>query len=47
MGIEVIENPMFSPKDGFAFVPDKTTIVDGGEKKAALCIDRNLSLIHI
>jgi len=42
MGIEVIENPMFSPKDGFAFVPDKTTIVDGGEKKAALCIDRNM-----
>jgi len=40
MGVEVLENPMFSPANGFAFVPDKTTIVDGGEKKVGLCIDR-------
>jgi len=42
MGVEVLENPMFSPKDGFAFVPDKTTIVNGGEKKVILCIDRDV-----
>jgi hypothetical protein len=39
MGVEVLENPIFSPANGFAFVPDKTTIVDGGEKKVDLCID--------
>ena len=42
MGIEVIENPMFSPKNGFAFVPDKTTIIDGGKKKVDLCIDKGM-----
>lgn len=42
MGIEVLENPMFSPENGFAFVPDKTTIVDGGKKKVNLCIDKGL-----
>jgi hypothetical protein len=42
MGVEVLENPIFSPANGFAFVPDKTTIVDGGEKKVDLCIDRML-----
>ncbi len=40
MGVEVLENPIFSPTNGFAFVPDKTTIVDGGEKQVDLCIDR-------
>jgi hypothetical protein len=40
MGVEVLENPIFSPTNGFAFVPDKTAIVDGGEKKVDLCIDR-------
>jgi len=40
MGVEVQENPIFSPANGFAFVPDKTTIIDGGEKKVDLCIDR-------
>jgi hypothetical protein len=42
MGIEVLENPIFSPQNGFAFVPDKTSIVDGGEKKIQLCIDKNI-----
>jgi hypothetical protein len=40
MGVEVLENPIFSPANGFAFVPEKTTVVDGGEKKVDLCIDR-------
>jgi hypothetical protein len=40
IGVEVLENPIFSPADGFAFVPDKTTIVDGGKKKVDLCIDK-------
>ena len=39
MGVEVVENPIFSPENGFAFIPNKTTIVDGGEKKVQLCID--------
>jgi hypothetical protein len=42
IGVEVQENPMFSPANGFAFVPDKTTIVDGGEKKVELCIDKGI-----
>jgi hypothetical protein len=42
MGVEVLENPIFSPANGFAFVPEKTTIIDGGEKKVDLCIDRML-----
>jgi len=42
MGVEILENPIFSPADGFAFVPDKTTIVDGGEKKVELCIDKSI-----
>jgi hypothetical protein len=42
MGVEVLENPIFSPVNGFAFVPDKTTIIDGGEKGVNLCIDREL-----
>lgn len=41
MGVEVLENPIFSPADGFAFVPDKTSIVDGGTKKVELCIKKN------
>lgn len=40
MGVEVLENPIFTPAYGFAFVPEKTTVVDGGEKKVDLCIDR-------
>ncbi len=40
IGVEVLANPMFSPDNGFAFVPNKTTIVDGGEKKVDLCIDK-------
>ena len=42
MGVEVLENPIFNPSNDFAFVPNKTTIVDGGEKKADLCINRLL-----
>lgn len=42
IGVKVLENPMFSPQNGFAFVPGKTTIVDGGEKKVHLCIDKNV-----
>ncbi len=42
IGVEVLENPIFSPKDGFAFVPDKTTIVDGGEKKVDLYMDKKI-----
>jgi len=41
IGVEVLANPMFSPDNGFAFVPSKTTIVDGGTKKVDLCIDKN------
>jgi len=33
VGVKVSENPIFSPQNGFAFVPDRTKIVDGGEKK--------------
>jgi len=40
IGVEVLANPMFSPDNGFAFVPNKTTIVDGGAKKVDLCIDK-------
>ena len=39
IGVEVSANPMFSPDNGFAFIPSKTTIVDGGAKKVDLCID--------
>jgi len=42
MGVEVLENPIFSPENGFAFVPSKTTIVDGGEKNVDLCIDKSI-----
>jgi len=42
MGVEVLENPIFSPANGFAFVPDKTTMVDGGEKKVDLLIERGV-----
>jgi len=42
MGVEVLDNPIFSPANGFAFVPDKTTIVDGGKKKVDLSIDKGL-----
>jgi len=42
MGVEVLENPIFSPADGFAFVPDKTSIVDGGMKKVELCIAKSI-----
>jgi len=37
-GVEVLENPMFYPKNGFAFVPEKTTIIDSGKKKVNLII---------
>jgi hypothetical protein len=40
MGVEVLENPIFLPANGFAFVPEKTTIVDGGKKQVDLCIDK-------
>lgn len=42
MGVEVLENPIFSPTNAFAFVPDKTTIVDDGQKKVDLCMDRGI-----
>jgi phage pi2 protein 07 len=42
IGVDVLENPMFSPRNGFAFIPDKTTIVDGGKKKVDLIMDKNL-----
>ncbi|MBU3906909.1 MAG: ATP-binding protein, partial [Nanoarchaeota archaeon] len=42
LGVEVLENPIFSPSNGFAFVPEKTNIIDGGEKKVQLCIDKNV-----
>ena len=41
-GVEILENPIFSPANGFAFVPDKTTVVDGGEKKVRLCIEKSI-----
>jgi len=41
IGVEVLANPIFSPDNGFAFVPSKTTIVDSGAKKVDLCIDKN------
>jgi len=46
MGVEVLENPIFSPTDGFAFVPDKTTIIDGGTKKVELCIEKGIIKKH-
>lgn len=39
VGIESIENPIFNPEDGFEFIPNKTTIVDNGEKDVDLIID--------
>lgn len=42
MGVEILENPIFSPTNGFAFVPDETTVVDGGEKKVELCADKSI-----
>jgi hypothetical protein len=42
IGVEVLKNAMFFPQEGFAFVPDKTTIIDNGEKKVELCIDRTV-----
>ncbi|MGC9203037.1 MAG: hypothetical protein ACP5HX_10265 [Thermoproteota archaeon] len=42
LGVEVLENPIFSPKDGFAFVPNETTIVDAGKKKVWLCIVKGI-----
>jgi len=41
IGVEVSANPIFSPDNGFAFVPNTTTIVDGGTKKIDLCIDKS------
>lgn len=38
VGVEVLENPMFNPKNGFAFVPEETTIVDSSKKKVNLII---------
>jgi hypothetical protein len=40
IGVEVLANPIFSPENGFSFVPSKTTIVDGGAKKVDLCVDK-------
>lgn len=37
-GVKVHKNPMLYPKDGFAFVPDETKIVDGSKKNANLMI---------
>ena len=42
IGVEVLKNPIFSPPDGFAFVPDKTSIMDDGEKNVELCIDKTV-----
>ncbi|MEM3523404.1 MAG: ATP-binding protein [Thermoproteota archaeon] len=42
IGVNVLENPMFSPQNGFAFVPDKTTIVDSGKKEVQLCISKSV-----
>jgi hypothetical protein len=42
MGVNVQENPIFSPQNGFAFVPDRTTIVDSGRKEVQLCIDKSI-----
>lgn len=46
MGVEVLVNPIFSPENGFAFVPDATSIVDGGKKKVELCIEKDLIKQH-
>jgi len=40
VGVKVSENPIFSPQNGFAFVPDRTKIVDGGEKKVYLYVNK-------
>jgi len=42
IGVEVLVNPIFSPENGFAFVPNRTTIVDGGAKKVVLCVDKDV-----
>lgn len=44
ININVIENPLLNPKNGFAFIPDEMTIPDGKRKNANLVID--LSLIE-
>lgn len=44
MIVNVTENPLLNPKNGFAFIPDKITIPDGKRKKANLIID--LALIE-
>lgn len=42
IGVEVIENPIFNPENGFAFIPDKTSIIDGGEKSVLLSVDKKV-----
>lgn len=42
MKVNVIENPLLNPKDGFAFIPDSITIPDGKRKKTDLIIDLSL-----
>lgn len=39
MNVNVTENPVLNPKDGFAFIPDNLTIADGKRKKTDLIID--------
>ena len=44
LGVDVLENPMFSPKDDFEFMPPdhKTTVIENGEKKIDLIINNKL-----
>ncbi len=38
--ITVVGNPLLSPLNGFAFVPEKTSVVGGNEKNVNLAIDQ-------
>lgn len=40
--VSVKENPKLYPKNGFSFVPNETTIVEGKTKKVSLIINRTL-----
>jgi len=42
LGIRVLRNPIFTPENGFAFIPNKTTMVDGGKKKVDLCMCKEI-----
>ena len=41
-GVNIVENPMLHPRDGFAFVPPETKIVAHNEKRVNLIIDKSL-----